>query len=192
MEFDKRILHMYKSLSLHGNFSVSCSFCKVIMELFKQILNWNELAPLHSSISKSNWCVCQLRGHGILWYGHGKVMEKSWNFVATISWQPCFQSSIKYRKIINPSATTSKIVQFINVWYEMKIKDFKGHQSWTKDFQGVLAPCTKERDEPHSLISADLRKPPTHIPIGLWLDCSNDTRFVSLLEMSFTDPPWWP
>ncbi len=23
-------------------------------------------------------------------------------------------------------------------------------------------------------------------------DCSNDRRLVSLEEMSFTDPPWWP
>ena len=38
MEFDKHILHIYKSLPLRGNLSVSCSFCKVIMELFKQIL----------------------------------------------------------------------------------------------------------------------------------------------------------
>ncbi len=36
--------------------------------------------------------------------------------------------------------------------------------------------------------TADLRRPPTHIPLGLLLDCSNDTRFVSLVEMSFTDP----
>ena len=26
--------------------------------------------------------------HGILWCGHGKVLEKSWNFVAKNSWQP--------------------------------------------------------------------------------------------------------
>ena len=38
----------------------------------------------------------------------------------------------------------------------------------------------------------NLRRPPAHIPLGLWLDCSNDTRFVSLVEMSFTEPPWWP
>ena len=31
-------------------------------------------------------------------------------------------------------------------------------------------------------------RPPSHIPLGLQLDCSNDTRFVSLVEMSFTDP----
>ncbi len=38
-----------------------------------------------------------------------------------------FQISIKYRKIknlINPSAATSEIVQFIILLYEMKIKDF--------------------------------------------------------------------
>ena len=33
-----------------------------------------------------------------------------------------------------------------------------------------------------------LRRPPPYIPIGLRKDCSNDTRFVSLVEMSFTDP----
>ncbi len=38
MEFDKRILHIYKSPPLHGNLSVSCSFCNVIMELFQKIL----------------------------------------------------------------------------------------------------------------------------------------------------------
>ncbi len=41
---------------------------------------------------------------------------------------------------------------------------------------------------PHSLHTANLRGTPPYIPIGLWWDCSNDTRFVSLVEMSFTDP----
>ncbi len=71
MEFDQRILHIYKSPPLRGNLFVSCSFCKVIMELFKQILNWNELALLHSSISKSNWCTS---------------IKRSWNFVIR-SWK---------------------------------------------------------------------------------------------------------
>ncbi len=47
---------------------------------------------------------------------------------------------------------------------------------------------TKWRDEPHSLFTANLRRPPLHIPLGLWLDCSHDTRFVILVKMSFTDP----
>ncbi len=38
MEFDKQILHIYESPPLCGNLSVSCSFCKVIREMFKQIL----------------------------------------------------------------------------------------------------------------------------------------------------------
>ncbi len=44
-----------------------------------------ESAPTRGSFSKSNWCVCRWRGHGILWYGHGKVMEFCRdNFVATL------------------------------------------------------------------------------------------------------------
>ena len=35
----------------------------------------------------------------------------------------------------------------------------------------------------------NLRRPPPYLPIGFSWDCSNDTRFVSLAEMSFTDPP---
>ncbi len=32
--------------------------------------------------------VVPLSSHGILWYGHGKIMEILWNFVAKILWQP--------------------------------------------------------------------------------------------------------
>ncbi len=35
---------------------------------------------------------------------------------------------------------------------------------------------------------ANLRRPPPYVPIGLWWDCSYDTRLVSLEKMSFTDP----
>ena len=86
-----------KSWKSHGIWQANIAYLQIaaamrqlisfmfIMELFKQILNWNELAPLHSNISKSNWCVCRLRGHGILWYGRGKVMEFFRNnFVATL------------------------------------------------------------------------------------------------------------
>ncbi len=35
-------------------------------------------------------------------------------------------------------------------------------------------------------------KPCVFGAIGFSWDCSNDTVLVSLEEMSFTDPPWWP
>ena len=53
-------------------------------------------------------------------------------------------------------------------------------------FQGVLVRCTKGRDKPHLLPTANLRRPPPYIYIGLWWDRSNDTRFVNLVEMSCT------
>ncbi len=34
--------------------------------------------------------------------------------------------------------------------------------------------------EPHLPPSANLRRPPTYLPIGFSWDCSNDTRLVSL------------
>ncbi len=61
IEFDKQILRSYGSMSLQR---------------------------LHGSFSNSKLSVCQLRSHGLLWHGHGKVMEKAWNFVAKISGQP--------------------------------------------------------------------------------------------------------
>ena len=67
-------------------------------------------------------------------------------------------------------------------------KIFKGTKVGPRIFQGVLARCTKGRDEPHWLHTVNLRGPPPYIPIGLWWDCSIDTRFVNLAEMSFTDP----
>ncbi len=55
------------------------------MEFDKQILNSDESTPLCGSFSKSNQHVCRYRGHGILWYGHGKVMEFCReDFVATL------------------------------------------------------------------------------------------------------------
>ena len=35
-------------------------------------------------------------------------------------------------------------------------------------------------------------RPSSYLPIGFRWDCSNDIRLVSLEEMSFTEPPWWP
>ncbi len=31
-----------------------------------------------------------------------------------------------------------------------------------------------------------------HITTGLWWDCCNETRFLSIVNMSYTNPPWWP
>ncbi len=46
----------------------------------------------------------------------------------------------------------------------------------------------KGRDEPHLPPGANLRRPPPYLPMGFSWDCFNDTRFVSLVELSFTDP----
>ncbi len=43
-------------------------------------------------------------------------------------------------------------------------------------------------DEARFSPSAILRRPPSYIPKGLWWNCSTGTRFVNLLETSFTDP----
>ncbi len=43
-------------------------------------------------------------------------------------------------------------------------------------FWGVLASCSKGRDEPHLPTSANLKTPPSYITVGLWWNCSNDTR----------------
>ncbi len=51
-----------------------------IME--SRIMN-HELTPLRGSFSKSNWRVCQLRGHGIC----DTVMEKSWRSHGILSRQ---------------------------------------------------------------------------------------------------------
>ena len=44
-----------------------------------QFMDSYESMSLHGSFSNSKLSVCRLRGHGFLWHGHGKVMEKSWN-----------------------------------------------------------------------------------------------------------------
>ncbi len=55
------------------------------MEFDKQIINSHESMPLRNSFSKSNQHVCRYRRDGILWYGHGKVMEFCReDFVATL------------------------------------------------------------------------------------------------------------
>ena len=61
------------------------------MEFDKQILNSHALVSLQDSFSRPNQQVCRYRGHGILLYGHGKVMEFCReDFVATLCmWKTC-------------------------------------------------------------------------------------------------------
>ncbi len=47
-------------------------------------------------------------------------------------------------------------------------------------------------DETHLPPSVNWRRLPPYIPVGLRWDCSNGTRSVSLINVSFTDIPWWP
>ncbi len=50
-----------------------------------KFFNAHESVLLYDTFSKSNWCVCWFTGYGILWCGHGKVMEFCrHNFVATL------------------------------------------------------------------------------------------------------------
>ncbi len=56
----------------------------------------------------------------------------------------------------------------------------------------VLAHCSSGGDEAHLPPSSKLRTPPPYIPSGLCWNCSNEKRFLRLVEMSFTDPQWWP
>ena len=57
---------------------------------------------------------------------------------------------------------------------------------WWSPFVG-----TRREDEAH-FSCANLRRPSSHIPISLWCNCSTGTRYVNLVETSFTDPLWWP
>ena len=70
------------------NFEIGAKSHGKIVEFDNLILHSYELAPLCGTLLKSKWRVRNLRGHGILQYIHGKVMEKSWNFVAKILRQP--------------------------------------------------------------------------------------------------------
>ena len=68
------------------NFEIGVKSHGKVMEFDKQIVNSLESAPLRDIFSKSNQHVCRYRGHGILRYGHGKVMEFCReDFVATLS-----------------------------------------------------------------------------------------------------------
>ncbi len=80
---------------------------------------------------------------------------------------------------------------------------YKDIQSCIKATTGALrssskCPSSNGEDEAHLPPSAKLRRPPLNIPIGLWWNCSSDTRFVWWVEMSFSDPPvvalkgFWP
>ena len=58
-------------------------------------------------------------------------------FYANLKKKICISiECVQIKKMTNPSATTSKIVQFIINSYEMKIKDLKECQSSPKDFSG--------------------------------------------------------
>ena len=69
-----------------------------------------------------------------------------------------------------------------------KSKIFKGIKVCPRILQGVVARCSNGRDEAHFSPSAKLRRPPSYIPIGLWMNCSIGRRSVNLVEPSFTDP----
>ncbi len=67
------------------NFEIGAKCHGKVMELDKQIVNSHESAPVFGNFSKSNQHVCRYIGHGILGYGHGKVMEFCReDFVATL------------------------------------------------------------------------------------------------------------
>ncbi len=67
------------------NFEIGAKSHGKVMEFDKQILNSHALVSLQDSFSRPNQQVCRYRGHGILLYGHGKVMEFCReDFVATL------------------------------------------------------------------------------------------------------------
>ena len=35
-------------------------------------------------------------------------------------------------------------------------------------------------------------RPPPYLPMGMWWHCPKDLWFMSLVNISFTEPTWWP
>ncbi len=86
---------------------------------------------------------------------------------------------------LGESSGSSLTLEQCVILSRIKIRHHQGYESLASIFWGVIAHCSKGRDEPLLSSSGNLRGPPPCISIGLWWDCSNDTMFISLVNMSF-------